>query len=470
MCVVEREIYVQLTGARQIIETERPCRNATATRLCNKVDYRLVQKSYTGLNMPSPRRDRHDDLIVTEGRDGTERVYREITGRHRRRNSRTSRHSASSSGTPISSEDSLSVSSPSRYSTVEVKPAAVSPRIRSWDLPQRDRTPDRRVNQGHRSKTPEDKNTSDFSPFQKNPRVATNERIKPPNNSERTHRTSNPNHISPPKSPPHTDTKPLRSSLKPQTELKIPSPMTSPIIASPGLSNLPELRHRRDDSAKGFVFSKESSPGTSAQSDRSSRRSVVGGQHVRFEEDILVGSKERDEGSRAWSERSGERGDRYRGVNAHELKGRRGSGGGEEGVSERQQKLPVAGPGGQVSSANEREDSIERRDRHRRRAEDALNGRSRSTWEGIADSEPRKLARERSAGEDFEREGRAVQKGLGSLRSSLRTAERSPISPSSKSKSSASSPRTSRPTRRVTIHQYRYGENMQDGSVIARDA
>jgi len=160
------------------------------------------------------------------------------------------------------------------------------------------------------------------------------------------------------------------------------------------------------------------------------------------------------EGSRAWSERSGERGDRHRGRDADELKGRRGSVGGEEGVSEREQKLPVAGAG------DEGDDSSERRERHRRRAEDALNGRGRSTWEGITDSEPRKMARERPARGVLKPGQRAERKSLESLRSSLRTVERSPISPSGTLKGSASSPRNAKSTRRVTIHQYRYGGNV----------
>ncbi|GAB1730384.1 hypothetical protein NU195Hw_Modified_231t1 [Hortaea werneckii] len=412
--------------------------------------------------MPSLRRERHDDLIVTEGRDGIERVYREVTGRHRRRSSRTSRHSASSSGTPISSEDSLSVSSPSRYSTVEVKPAAVSPRIRSWDPPQHDRTPDRRANEGHRPLTPEEKTIFDFAPSQKHPRVATDERINPPNNSERNHRTSNLNLTSSPQSPLQVDTNPLRPSLKPQTQLQIPSPITSPIIASPGLSNLPPLRHRRDDSAKGFVFSKESSPGKSAQSDRSSsRRSGAGEQHVRFEEDVAVGRKDREGGSRAWSQRSGEHGSRYRGRDNDSSDRRRQGVRVEEGYTQHWELAPesfIAGSTDQ-GDVDEGEGSVERRDRHRRRAADALDGKRKGVREESDQTESRTIVRECPAGGIFEPEEETAERnGLKISRSSLQTAERSPIALSSTPKSSTSSTETSRPTRKVTIHQYRYGE------------
>lgn len=460
MCVVEREIYVQPTGAHKIIETERPCRNATATRLCNNVDHRQIQRSYTGISTPNPARERHDDLIITEGRDGTERAYREVTGRLRRRRSKTNRHSASSSGTPISSEDSLSVSSPSRYSTVEVKPAALSPRIRSWDLPLRERTPDRRANERHRSMTREEKPSSDFPPSLKSHRPATKEGNNSPNGPEQSQQTSTPNRIPPPKNPPHIDTQRPRSSLRPQIDLKTPSPIPSPIISSPGLSNLPSLRHRRNDSAKGFI-SKESSRGNSSPSDRSSsRRSGAEGQRVRFEGDVYEGRNERDGGSRSWSESSAERGERFWGRGGGALGKRREDLRMQDGQAERQRKAPAAGPDGyRGSSADEGRDLIERRDRHRRRAEDALNGRVRDTREQVAGSEPREMARERPAGGFFEPEERAGQKHLESSRSSLRTAERSPISPSSTSKSSASPPATSRQIRRVTVHQYRYGEN-----------
>lgn len=239
MCVVEREIYVQPTGARKIIETERPCRNATATRLCNTVDHRQIRRSYTGISTPSPAREKHDDLIITEGRDGTERVYREVTGRHRRRSSRTGRHSASPSGTALSSQESLSMPSLSRYSTVEVKPAALSPRTRSWDLPQREQTPDRRANERHRSMTLEEKPSYDIPPSLKSRRPATKEGNNSSSGAERIQRTSTPNRIPPPKKPSsHQHPEPsiqLKTPNRPQNPLShrlLPRPQQPPLTTT----------------------------------------------------------------------------------------------------------------------------------------------------------------------------------------------------------------------------------------------
>lgn len=461
MCIVEREIYIQPTGARQVIETERPCRNATATRLCNNVDHRQIQRSYTGTNTPSPAREKQDDLIITEGRDGAERVYREVTGRLRRRRSKTHRHSASSSGTPISSADSLSVSSPSRYSTVEVRPAGSSPRMPSWDHPLREQTTDRRSTERHGSTTQTEKPSHIIPPSVKSSRPATNEGNHSPSGPERSQPKSTPNRIPPDRYPPHIDIQPRRFSLQPQTELRIPSPTTTPIISSPGLSNLPELRHRRNDSGKGFIATDSSRGRSGSQSDRSSlRRSAAEGQRVRFEDDVAVRRDERDGESRSWSTSSGERGDR----------GREGSGGvvdrrwegvrGEDVWTERLEKAPAAGPRDRGYSVDERENSTERRDRHRRRAEDALNGRVRNVREGRTDSEPREIARERPAARIIRPEDRPVQEDYEASRSSKQTIRRSPLTPPSTSRSSASPPATSRQTRRVTIHQYRYGENV----------
>lgn len=180
---------------------------------------------------------------------------------------------------------------------------------------------------------------------------------------------------------------------------------------------------------------------------------------MRFKDDVYEGRNERDGGSQSWSESSAERGGLIWGRGGGALGKRREDLRMQDGQAERQRKAPAPGSRDLDYSADEGENSIERRDRHRRRAEDALNGRVRDTGKQVAGSEPREMARERPAGGLFEPEERAGQKHLETSRSSLRTAERSSISPSSISKSSASSPKTSKSTRRVTIHQYRYGEN-----------
>lgn len=212
-------------------------------------------------------------------------------------------------------------------------------------------------------------------------------------------------------------------------------------------------------------MSKDYSRGYGSQSDRSSsRRSVVEGQHVRFEEDdVAVGRKERDDTARSWRERSGERGYRYGGRNSDTLDGSRTAVRVEQEHTRRWKIVPESPPAASLDrscDADEGEDAIERRDRHRRRAADALDGKREVVRGESTLRESWKTARELPTEGIARPKEKAEREGLETLRLSSRTAERSPISSSSKSKDSASSPRTSKPSRRVTVHQYRYGENV----------
>ncbi|KYG46527.1 hypothetical protein M433DRAFT_198168 [Acidomyces richmondensis BFW] len=87
MCLLETKVYIHPDGYREITETTRPCSQATSISLCRRVERRRVEEHARVVGR-RPRLDQResDGLIVTEGRDGAQRVYRDITRRYGMRN------------------------------------------------------------------------------------------------------------------------------------------------------------------------------------------------------------------------------------------------------------------------------------------------------------------------------------------------------------------------------------------------
>lgn len=79
MCVIDTKTYVSPDGIRRAFDSIRPCHNATSTRLCRNIERRSSELARIVEVAPSD--DHEDDLIVTQGKDGRGRVYRDLSRR-----------------------------------------------------------------------------------------------------------------------------------------------------------------------------------------------------------------------------------------------------------------------------------------------------------------------------------------------------------------------------------------------------
>ncbi|TKA31363.1 hypothetical protein B0A50_02208 [Salinomyces thailandicus] len=249
MCVIERQAYRHPEGGQQLVEFERPCSRATTTHFCDNVVYRKVKR--VSLVERKLVKGKGDDFIFTEGSDGKERVYRDVTGLTARRSAQGVRHNAINAERRASVEPLSSASSQSAYSPNEVKPAAPSPPHNGADIPtlERQRRPRFGVNEEGRSVIPGGTAIYDRPPSMDLPRAMKNERPSLAGILEResrSYRSAN---------APAAEDLPTPKIPQRHSEIRVkietaPSPTNPPTAFSLGSDRLPKPRYRKEASAR----------------------------------------------------------------------------------------------------------------------------------------------------------------------------------------------------------------------------
>jgi len=253
MCLIETKIYTHPDGHREIIETTRPCPRATSTGLCYRVERRTVEQHARLIERrPAPDRRDSDGLVVTEGRDGTQRIYRDITRRSSIRNSNRSRANTSK-------RSSLETpSSAPTASYAKIRPEAPSP-PKPLSPGQYQAPPAAPYMSGgmsglNRTVGPDGTAIYGSPPSLDLPRARENERHARTVEPQNARRQSNPNPFLSSRDPipaPSSSTRPHRRSVRISTPVEDSSPSAgSP--SSPGLSQLPKIDSARHDSAQDF--------------------------------------------------------------------------------------------------------------------------------------------------------------------------------------------------------------------------
>ncbi|KAK3705611.1 hypothetical protein LTR37_013219 [Vermiconidia calcicola] len=248
MCVIETKTYSYSDGHQRTFETIRRCHRAVGSRLCNRVDRRSTQQAQIVEARPTTAESPSGEgVIITEGRDGLQRVYRDLSKR--------SSHSSSVRRSNAPSERS-SVSPPSSASSpayVEAKPSASTlPPATPW-FPLMERTrapygPPISPPEPTRIVTAEGTAIYERPPSLELPRAPNNER--PPVSLKR--RSSSDSSM---KAEVDATDEPApcrrrrRLSISIDTTMQ-PSTSSSPSMESPGLSSLPRVGSLRRDSRK----------------------------------------------------------------------------------------------------------------------------------------------------------------------------------------------------------------------------
>jgi len=249
MCVIEKKTYRRADGQSETIETTRRCHRATGSQLCDKVEHRSAEQATIVERSPATEQRYDKAYIVTEGRDGRGRVYRDVTRQTSRRTSNIVRRDGTASNR-TSMDTPISASSSSAYSFFEARPAAPSPPPAASGIPvlERERRPRFGTNDPSRSVAPDGTAIYERPPSLEIPRARENERrarFAMPGNEGRTSFTSTtavdepPIIVEPPRRRPSIRVNTARSSAS-----------ISPATSSPGLSQLPKVGHLRNDSAR----------------------------------------------------------------------------------------------------------------------------------------------------------------------------------------------------------------------------
>ncbi|KAK5111294.1 hypothetical protein LTR85_012189 [Meristemomyces frigidus] len=355
MCVVERKTYAHADGRRETFETTRRCPRARDSRPCDRVEHRSSEEARIVERRPNTERAEGDDFLVTEGRNGRERLYRDITRRSSKRTSTTIRRSNTTSKRP-SMESPPSTPSPSGYSSVEVRPSAPSPppAVPAFPVLERERRPRYGTNEPSRTVAPDGTVFYDRPPLLDLPRATENERharFAQPEPERRSSFASTTTEVNEPivLGPPRR-----RPSIRIRTSDR-PPVNTSPSASSPGLSQLPNLSHLRNDSARDIPKYRPQDPRR-----ESSRRQqqAEDDRQAQIERDRLAESDRRQQDRRQQARRNAE--------------------------------------------TATRDASRERKERHRRETADALEGiRARTSLrEEQLEGELAQMARERAAASD----------------------------------------------------------------------
>lgn len=250
MCIVETRTYTRADGRREVIETPRPCPRATGSRLCNRVEHRNIEQERVVVRRPNPERSSGDHFLVTECRDGRERLYRDVTRSSSKRKSTTTRRGNNSGNRP-SMDIPSSASSSSAYSFVEVRPSASSPPPTAPTFPvlERERRPRFGTNDPSRTVAADGTAVYDRPPSLDLPRAAENERhasFAGPERERRPYASSTAASTTDPVVPePHR----RRPDIQIDPSARSPT-SSSPTPSSPALNHLPKLSHLRTDSAR----------------------------------------------------------------------------------------------------------------------------------------------------------------------------------------------------------------------------
>lgn len=312
-------VYSDYSGRHRTLEYQYPCQLATETHLCSNVSYEdasIIERQPERAR----QRSKDEELFITEGRDGHRRVYRDVTGRSRRRTSKLNHSSRRNDGEQASANPSSSASSPSAYSFPTARPAVPSPTTNSAAFPffERERRPHSGTNESGRSFSAMRTSVNEHGPSpdmsgaaaeMHRPPLAVPERSRQPYGSGSTTAVENSPVIEPVKRKP---------SIKVRTDTASPA-ASSPTISSPGLSQLPKLRHSRNDSAKDM-------PSVHPPSPPSNGRQRVGNERqVRFEpgREAFEDDALRQARHNAARETSRERRERHRREASDALEGKR---------------------------------------------------------------------------------------------------------------------------------------------------
>ena len=246
MCIIERKTYLHRDGRQETIETTKRCPRAVGSHLCRHIERRSVQQHQIVETRPSTGRTSSDGVIVTEGRDGCQRVYRDLSKRSS--NSSSIRRSTTMS-------DRSPVSTPSSASSPfyeEVKPSAPTPPPAAPVFPFRERArtfsplsppePTRII-------TPEGTAIYDRPPSLELPRAINNERPSTSAGERRSSVSSTQAEVDEPEETSSSRPR-LRPSIRIDTSARPSRSSSSPSVESPGLSSLPRVGSLRRDSGR----------------------------------------------------------------------------------------------------------------------------------------------------------------------------------------------------------------------------
>ena len=249
MCIIERKTYIY-PGEERTVETPRRCPRASGSRLCNRVDYKSVQP--VRVVEASPSKDFNnssDGVIVTEGRDGRHRVYRDLSKRSSNSSS-IRRSNTMSDRSPISTPSSAS--SPSH---VEVKPEAPTPPPAAPGFPFPERTrmpyppPLSPLDPGM-IVTPDGTAVYDRPPSLDSPRAVDNERPRTSHADRRSSVSSTTAEVDDSVEPGPSRPKYRGPGISIDTTFRPSTSSSSLSFESPGLSNLLRVSSLRRDSVR----------------------------------------------------------------------------------------------------------------------------------------------------------------------------------------------------------------------------
>lgn len=248
MCIIERKTYLLFDGRQEIVETTRRCPRAVGSHLCRHIDRRTSQpqvvETRPSSGRPSIDSTPSDGVIITEGFNGRQRIYRDLSKRSS--NSSSIRRSTTMSDrSPISTPSSAS--SPSY---VEVKPSAPTPppAAAGFPFPERTRAPYPPVLPPAPGRIITEAGTAvyDHPPSLELPRAFDNERPSSTGRERRASVSSTRAEVDEPSS-----SRPRRRpSIKIDTGIRPPTTSSSPSVDSPRLSDLPRVSSLRRDSGK----------------------------------------------------------------------------------------------------------------------------------------------------------------------------------------------------------------------------
>ena len=250
MCIIETKTYTQDDGTQRSIETTRRCSRAPAARLCSRVERRNVTQRRIVETRPSAEPSSSDGLLVTEGRDGRQRTYRDLSRRSNQRGSDMRRSNTTSGRSPADSPSTPSSSS----SYVEVRPSVPTPppAAPGFDVRRTPSYPPTLPPETTASIGSDGTAVYERPPSLEMPRARVNERpntsrgVRRPSISSTTAEVDDDDE-------PTTASRPVERSRRPSlsvntADIRRPNTMSSSGTSSPGLSSLPRVGSQRRDS------------------------------------------------------------------------------------------------------------------------------------------------------------------------------------------------------------------------------
>ena len=254
MCIIDRKTYLHSDGRRDTFEKVTRCKRAVGSSLCKNVVRREAQGAQYVETRPSHDRTPSDGVIITEGRDGRKRVYRDLSNRSsnsssiRRSNTfseRSSMTTPSSTSSPLFPEPKTAGPTPSPSPFGDLPPPLERSRQPYPPFP----PPGPEVTIGPDGTAQYSRPPSlymDRAVEIERPSTSAGERTLPRQNSSFDSTKAQVDDSEEPL-PPKTKRK---SSMKIKTDVRPSRSSSSPSVESPGLSNLPGISHLRKDSGK----------------------------------------------------------------------------------------------------------------------------------------------------------------------------------------------------------------------------